>query len=752
MKTPQSLSSLQYLPTLTGLALAASIAASGLVLQPILVPAAFLEGSSLAIAQETNATKQVTVSQVLNDDGTVTVTGSGWTSTAPDRGAVVAFKWDGGAVFNHELPAHPLTGQPLTEARFANVNFYTVAAPDGTFSVNIKLPDSSTAQVQDAAWQAGSSHTLQALAGSLADGDSPGSVAASFTVPSTSLEDTSTWPSVTVGSAQARISPVTTGEQATIRLIGQGWTKEDGTSASTVSIKLEYLDTEGKVRQYERTDRAISSYLQSVGRAADPTSWGLLIPDAERAQPDQGLLAVGADGSFDIELELPEEVQKGSAGDYLAVFIQSGRNAEADVTRSVRSEPIPVNGVAGSLPSDDDHQTVCATDLDSPTFEIVNPTVELGGKLRVVGEGWCNTENQRATTVAVKIDDGGISRLDASLHSNRTIWAILHPDPATGRIDATINLPDGTTASSSPALAEGSHSLRVLSGSLAPGDRAITLGGVGKLDFVIGQYSPHAIPDTLSNEDLSAASQGHMTAQLTGRNMSVTVPGAEAGQWVMINPYIGGSVRSNWGSGWVQLDANKSVSYLLPEDLVAGDYQVVAQSGELENFGALLGWASLTVAEAHQDTVSAPATWPSQSQVSGATGNLSAFPVSAVAGYSLADSVAHSPLGSSATTAVGVNVPVSQLASLPSQVLRAPAPRQNVAGPVTSPTVEPASTPPAPDKVTEHPETSNSSVAQAENPATTRSSSLLDPNNLLLCAAAAVLLATLALTRHKKKS
>lgn len=95
MKTPQSLSSVQYLPTLTGLALAASVAASGLVLQPILTPATYLEGSSLAIAQETNATKQISVSQVLNDDGTVTVTGSGWTSTAPDRGAVVAFKWDG---------------------------------------------------------------------------------------------------------------------------------------------------------------------------------------------------------------------------------------------------------------------------------------------------------------------------------------------------------------------------------------------------------------------------------------------------------------------------------------------------------------------------------------------------------------------------------------------------------------------------------------------------------------------------------
>lgn len=748
MKTPQSLSSSQNLPTVTRIALAASVAAAGLVLQPALAPAPFLEGSSLAFAQETSATKQVTVSQVLNDDGTVTITGSGWTSTATDRGAVVAFKWDGGAVFNHELPAHPLTGQPLTDARFANVNFYTVAEPDGTFSVKVKLPDSTTAQVQDADWQAGSSHTLQALAGSLAEGDSAGSVAASFTVPTTSAEDTSTWPSVTAGSAQVLISSVTTGENATIRLIGQGWTKEDDTSASTVSIKLEYLDAEGNVRQYKRTDGAISAYLQSVGRAADPTSWGLLIPNAERAQANQGLLAIQEDGSFDIELELPEEVQKGSAGDYLAVFIQSGRNADADVTRSVRSEPIPVNGVAGSLPTDDDYQTVCTTDLASPTFEIVTPTVELGGKLRVVGEGWCNTENQRATTVAVKIDEGGISRLDSSLHSNRTIWAILYPDPATGRIDATIDLPDGTTASSSPALAEGSHSLRVLSGSLAAGDRAVTLGGAGKLDFVIGQYSPNAIPDTLSNEDLSSASQRQMTAQLSGRNMSVTVPGAEAGQWVMINPYIGGSVRSNWGSGWVQLDAQKSVSYLLPEDLAAGEYQIAAQSGEQENFGALLGWAPLTVAETQQEVVPSAVTPLNQSQVSRGTGSPAAFTVSSLASQGLV----YSAVASSAGTTVASSTPVSQLTSIPSQVLRAPARSQSASSTATSAASEPGSSSPAAGGTSDQQGTNDSALAQEGNQATTETSSVLDPNNLLLCAAAVVVLGALAFTRQKKKS
>lgn len=739
------------LPTFTRLALTSALVASGLALAPALTPLEPGLVSSQAVAAEKSASKQAYVSSVLNEDGTVTVSGSGWTSEAEGRGAVVSFKWEGGGVTNKEAPINPVTDEPNDR-----VNFMTVAKKDGTFSINVELPTSETTNVKDEDWKPGSQHKLQVLSGSAGEGDSVGTVAVSFTVPTIHADNPDTWPLVEAEGAQVRISPVTTGEGASIRFIGQGWTRQDG-GGSTVSLKLEYLDGEQKVRQYERTDSAISDYLQSVGRAADPTSWGLLIPDSSKTEPDQGLLPIEEDGSFDVTLELPEGVQEGQIGDYLALFVQSGRNADRDVSRSVRSEPIPVDGVPGELPKTDADATVCSTDVGSPTFRIVNPRVELGGKLHVTGEGWCNTENTKATTVAIKIDDGGVSHLDSSLHSNRTIWAIIKPDPTTGVIDAYIDLPDGTTATSTPAFEEGAHSLRVLSGSLSPGDRAVTLGGKDTLSFVVGTYAPKEVPDTLGADDLTDEARNGVTVEKDQLQIRATVPGANPGQWVILNPYTGGSVRSNWGSGWVQLDENRSLTYSLPEELAAGDYQMVVQNGDEGKLGELLGWAPLTVATDDAGERRQPdnrgGNSSGQQGTSGSSNRSSGSGSSTGSGASTGAGSGSSSIQPPYTSTTGnpmQNRPVAQVATI-SQVLRAPAAKKVSATEKATKQEEKKAASPSP----------SSSASQAVAPAEsqTRSyeaSSETEPpwgnaNNWLLCAAAVVLLGALALTRKSPK-
>lgn len=712
-----------------------------------------------ASAETASAKKTVEVSSFLNEDGTVTITGSGWTSSTEERGAVVAFKWDGGAVINKELPTDPLTGEPRTDERFRNVNFYTVANPDGTFEVTAELPSEDNSNASNADWAAGSEHKLTALAGSLAEGDSAGNSTVSFTVPSGTAEDTETWPLLEAEGATVRIQPFETGEDAKLRLIGEGWTHSEQ-GGSTVSIKLEYLDGD-TVRQYERTDSAISDYLTSKGRAADTTSWVLLMPEADRAQEDQGLYTIGDDGSFDITVDAPEGLKNATTGNYLAVFAQSGRNADGDTSRSARSTPVPINGVAGSLPEQEDDGTVCTIDVSAPTMRIANPTVSRGEQLHLVGSGWCNTENTRATTIAVKIDEGKISHLAANaVHSNRTIWAIIQPNPATGEVDYYLDLPDGTDGTSSPALGEGSHSLRLLSGSLNAGDRSVTYGGVGVLDFTIGEYSPNALPDTVSDSDLSDSARNGVEVTRSGQDVTVRVPGGKPGQWVIATPYLGGSVRSAYGSGWTQLDDNLSLSYTLPDSIAGGSYKLAVQNGEQGAVGDLLGWAPLDIETSStlQEVSSGATSVGGSQQVTGSATPPSTAAALAAAGSAAANTTTVAPYAAPNTVTTTVRrvagqAPATALAQAAAQ---APAANKSTAKASVSPS---ASASPLPSASASARSTASASASATASPApatvasgtgdepTSWVSRTLTPNNLLLIGAAGIVLALAATSK-----
>ena len=429
--------------------------------------------------------------------------------------------------------------------------------------------------------------------------------------------DTSNWvkldaPATGQGSTGVMyVKPYTTGKGSKLRIKGSGWTNIKGEGGSTVALKLNYLK-DGKPAQYSRTggDGAIGQYLQGNKQKADPTTWALLIPDANTANPAQGLYALNPDGTFDLEIDVPEQLQTGKAGDYLSITAQSGRNAPNDTQRAATSKPIPVNGQAAAEYKEPETAecSLEGADFNNPKLKIENPTVEPGGKLHITGSGWCNPDDKRVSKIGLKIDDGSVSHNDATkVNSNLTIWAIIEPDAKTGNIDTYIDLPTAeNTGLSGEALknvTSGEHTLRLLTGSLRKGDRHGTYGGPKgdggvNTKFVIGDYKPGADPESISATQLGEGDRHGVSVEHNGKQLTVKVPEAEPGTWVKVTPYLGDSAQLVRASKWVQLDQNRTVSYTMSGELPAADYRIVVQSGNQGENGKVLGWAPLHVAEA----------------------------------------------------------------------------------------------------------------------------------------------------------
>ena len=429
--------------------------------------------------------------------------------------------------------------------------------------------------------------------------------------------DTSNWvkldaPATGQGSAGVMyVKPYTTGKGSKLRIKGSGWTNAEGKGGSTVALKLNYLK-DGKPAQYSRAGGhgAIDQYLRDNGKSADSTTWALLIPDAGKANPAQGLYALNPDGTFDLEIDVPEQLQTGKTGDYLSITAQSGRNAPNDTQRAATSKTIPVNGQAAAEYKEPENTDVCSPEGGdfSPKLKIENPTVEPGGKLHITGSGWCNPDDKRVSKIGLKIDDGSVSHNDATkVNSNRTIWAIVEPDAKTGNIDTYIDLPTAeNTGLSGEELAKvtsGEHTLRLLTGSLRKGDRHGTYGGPegdGDVNtkFVIGDYKPGADPASVPASQLGEGDRHGVSVEHNGKQLTVRVPEAEPGTWVKVTPYLGDSAQLARASKWVQLDQNRTVSYTMSGELPAADYRIVVQSGNQGENGKVLGWAPLHVAEA----------------------------------------------------------------------------------------------------------------------------------------------------------
>ncbi len=215
-------------------------------------------------------------------------------------------------------------------------------------------------------------------------------------------------------------------------------------------------------------------------------------------------------------------------------------------------------------------------------------------------------KTRRHPLSGLKIDDGKVSRNDATaVNDNRTIWAVITPDE-NGHIDAWIDLPTRDNAAfkndeDAAKYASGEHTLRLLTGSLREGDRSGTYGGANSqgginTTFTIGEYAPGDAPEPVNASELTAGNGVQVSRD--GSTVTVTVPNAEPGTWVYAATYLGNSPQTLYGSGWKRLDGNRSFSYETSVSMPAATYRVVVHNGNQGAENAVLGFADMTVEHA----------------------------------------------------------------------------------------------------------------------------------------------------------
>lgn len=123
--------------------------------------------------------------------------------------------------------------------------------------------------------------------------------------------------------------------------------------------------------------------------------------------------------------------------------------------------------------------------LPAPTLSIDSAGAKVGGKISITGSGWKACDGT-ASKVAIKIDDGLVSRNDGQVFpANPTVWALVDANAA-GELNGSLTLPNGVN--STPRFTTGAHTFRLLTGSLNPEDplRSLTHNfSVAKADTAV---------------------------------------------------------------------------------------------------------------------------------------------------------------------------------------------------------------------------------------------------------------------------
>lgn len=485
----------------------------------LITPGAALTGTTIAYADTPAATQQadkatVTISTEKWREGKLVLRGTGFTSTAPGRGAVFAVK------FLDALPdeAHQAINPITKKGGNSPANFMGTAKEDGTFEVEVSLPTPENTgltaeQLKNKGWTVeGTSHRIQVLSGSL------------------------------------------------------GGTDADGNT----------YDRRASVSQ----NITLSDPAPSPAPTAEPTA--TVEPSAEPSATAE-----------------PTAEPSATAEPSVTAEPTADPSATAEPTPAPTADPTPA-------PSEDSKTCAPADDSFTPRLTIENPKAVQGGKLHLTGDGWCNPEDKKASVIGLKIDDGKVSRNDATaVNDNRTIWAIVTPDE-NGHIDAWIDLPTRDNAAfkndeDAAKYASGEHTLRLLTGSLREGDRSGTYGGANSqgginTTFTIGEYAPVDAPEPVNASELTDGNGVQVSRD--GSTVTVTVPNAEPGTWVYAATYLGNSPQTLYGSGWKRLDGNRSFSYETSVSMPAATYRVVVHNGNQGAQNAVLGFADMTVERA----------------------------------------------------------------------------------------------------------------------------------------------------------
>lgn len=556
----------------------------------------------------------------------LTVKGVGWMNQEKKEGSVVAVKIDGGTFKAKSAVKNPVNGKAEKDK-----GILAMVKADASGSWTATISAETLGQLKEG------KHTVQFSSGSGIQGDvvrqssvafvygaeagkpdqnpnpqapapkeAPQAPAPKEAAPQNQPNDTPSsldppeWPHVDLSDksgAKAWVEKeIKSDTGAKFRIRGTGWKNSAGNGPSTVFVKI----NEGENKPYERA-KAIAH--PSV--KGDKTVWALVAQD--NPENDTNVKDIKSNGDFEVEIDVPKSLTKGK---YLSVSLLSGQSDTKDIKRSMTSEQLTVL-----------EPTTCTPSVEKPTVAVENAKAHIGGTVKVSGKGWCHPqENQGASKIAVKIDDGKYKRLDVPAGGDATVWAIVeNADSKTGDWTAEIPLPDGTdkkavrggNGGSNPVFPEGKHRFTFITGdAVKPGDAKRE---VKSDEFDVRDYKPSGIPDPVeANEDLKDDNKQGMTVKRgkDGR-LVVTVPKAkaEAGKgnkkdgrnvtdkktWVFLDVYDEeGTSRHPWGARWFETDKDGKVLDL-PKDvsLPNGALKITAQSGKPgDDFGALLGWTT----------------------------------------------------------------------------------------------------------------------------------------------------------------
>lgn len=542
---------------------------------------------------------------------TVTVSGTGWTNTAGTAGSVIGIKLDEGAVSATFDVTNPVDGKVQ-----ANKTIWAIAQADATgrWTATFPLPTAANSNV---AWTAGETHSFRLLTGSLLTGDKVRTEAASFAIVAAgsqtcssgeiTVADTSGGQTATVCIQQA----VTTSAGSTIAIHGDGWLTRNGQGGSTVVLKLasRTSSTAADFQFVHAGGPGDAILAHPVNGNQDPTIWAIVQADAK----GDFAAAVPVPASTNVPSNVDAAAGTLAAGHKLVVHVQSGL-LDADTQHTIDSAALVVDGLP--YPGDQDGAVTACTQSSSsyeahllyPDGQTENattgPVADYGQTLRLVGTGWCNSDPAKGgSTIAIKIDEGAYSRRAGELvNANPQVWQIVEVTTVDGSFDVTVTLPKpgNVAGGSTPAFGDGVHTLRLLTGSLKPGDPIRTLQ-TGP--FTVGTYRPNGIPAPVeAKEDLTSATRHGVTVSVGATSVAVTIPGAKAGDWAFLTAYLAdGSVRYPWTT-WFQADGRGVVTAgLSGATLPSGSWKLAVQRPD----GSLLGWASVTVApsaDADSDT------------------------------------------------------------------------------------------------------------------------------------------------------
>ncbi len=506
----------------------------------LITPGAVLTGTTIAFADTPAATQQadkatVTISTEKWREGKLVLRGTGFTSTAPGRGAVFAVK------FLDALPdeAHQAINPITKKGGNSPANFMATAKEDGTFEVEVLLPTPEntglTAEhLKNKGWTVeGTSHRIQVLSGSLGGTDADGntydrrvSVSQNIT-----LSDPAPSPAPTAeptATVEPSAEPSATAEPTA---------EPSATAEPSVTAEPTAEPSVTAEPTAEPSATAEPTPAPTAEPTADPKPADPKPADPKPANPVKANVTISTEKWREGKIVVRGEGFVSNAPGRGAVFAVKFLDALPDDAHQAIN---PLTNKGGNSPAN-----FMATANEDGTFEVEVPLP--------------TTENT------------GLSAEDLA----KAGWA-------TENSEHNVQILSGSLGGADE---QGKNY-----------DRGVSIRQKIKLSDKAPEYAPVDAPEPVNASELTAGNGVQVSRD--GSTVTVTVPNAEPGTWVYAATYLGNSPQTLYGSGWKRLDGNRSFSYETSVSMPAATYRVVVHNGNQGADNAVLGFADMTVERA----------------------------------------------------------------------------------------------------------------------------------------------------------